>query len=95
MGETHKLIDKVKNPYHITFIAEKLQQSTVVEIRKCCGQIVNPNGKKNLYELYIKDKSLFNKIIDIIQKNKIEDFTVGRATLEDLFLELTGKRIEE
>lgn len=95
MGETHKLIEKVQNPYRITFYAEKLSPKVLKEIKKCCGQLTMPNGKNNYYELAVKEKSLFNKIIDIIQKNKIEDFTVGRATLEDLFLELTGKRIEE
>lgn len=95
MGETHKLIDKVKNPYRVTFYADKIAPTVLKSIKFCCGQVKNPNGKNNYYELEIKDKKLFNQILDIIQKNKIEDFTVGRATLEDLFLELTGKRIEE
>ena len=95
MGEVHSLIEKVNNPYHATFLAEKLKQSVIDEIKKCCGQLVNPNGKKNYYELYVKDKIVFNKVIDIIQREKIEDFTIGRASLEDLFLELTGKIIEE
>jgi len=95
MGETHKLIDRVKNPYRVTFHTEKLAPKIMKEIKNCCGQVTNPNGKNNYYELQIKDKKLFNQILDIIQKNKIEDFTVGRATLEDLFLEMTGKMIEE
>jgi len=95
MGETHKLIDKVKNPYRVTFFTENLAPKILKEIKSCCGQVASPNGKNNYYELEIKDKKLFNQILDIIQKNKIEDFTVGRATLEDLFLELTGKTIEE
>lgn len=95
MGETHKLIEKVKNPYHVTFYAENLSSNVMKEIRSCCGELINPNGKNGYYEFHIKDKSLFNKIIAIIQKNKIEDFTVGRASLEDLFLELTGKTISE
>ena len=95
MGETHKLIDKVKNPYRVTFYTENLALKILKEIKACCGEVSKPNGKNNYYELEIKDKKLFNQILDIIQKNKIEDFTVGRATLEDLFLELTGKRIEE
>lgn len=95
MGETHKLIEKVKNPYRVTFYADKINPAVLKAIKSCCGQVINPNGKNNYYELEIKDKKLFNQILDIIQKNKIEDFTVGRATLEDLFLELTGKTIEE
>lgn len=95
MGDVHSLIEKVKNPYHATFLADRLKKSVIDEIKQCCGQLINPNGKNNYYELYVKNKSMFNKIINIIQREKIEDFTIGRASLEDLFLELTGKTIEE
>lgn len=95
MGETHKLIEKVKNPYRVTFYTESLAPKIMKEIHACCGAVSNPTGKNNYYELEIHDKKLFNQILDIIQRNKIEDFTVGRATLEDLFLELTGKVIAE
>jgi len=43
----------------------------------------------------LKSQSLLNSAISIIHKFSPESLTVGRSTLEDLFIELTGKRIEE
>jgi len=94
MGETHKLIEETKIPYKISFILSK-PDGPEVEILKKFGQLENLAGKSNHYEMHLKTQEAVNKSIEIIQKLNPESLTVGRASLEDLFVELTGKNIEE
>jgi len=94
MGETHKLIEGTKNPYKISFITEKLSQDQYGNLAKL-GQIENLAGKSNHFEMHLKTQVNLNKAVDIIQKQNPESLTVGRASLEDLFIELTGRAIKE
>jgi hypothetical protein len=43
--------------------------------------------------MHLKSQENVNKSVLIIQKLNPESLTVGRASLEDLFIELTGKTI--
>lgn len=94
IGETHKLIESTKNPYKISFIVPEATDKKIVELAKL-GKIDNLAGKSNHFEMHLKSQTNVNKAVDIIQKMNVESLTVGRASLEDLFIELTGKRIEE
>ncbi|MFA6963494.1 MAG: ABC transporter ATP-binding protein [Patescibacteria group bacterium] len=94
MGETHKLIEATKTPYKISFILSKPDGKEIDEIAKF-GKLENLAGKSNHYEMHLKTQDAVNKSINIIQKLNPESLTVGRASLEDLFVELTGKNIEE
>ena len=94
MDQTHKLILGIHNPFKITFYAPK---ATDTEIKKISilGEIKNLAGKSNHFEMRLANQADVNKAINLIQKLDPESLTVGRASLEDLFIELTGKKIEE
>jgi len=94
MGETHLLIEGTQNPYKISFIASKVSQAQYGELASL-GNIENLAGKSNHFEMHLKSQKNVNKAVDLIQKLSPESLTVGRASLEDLFVELTGRMIEE
>jgi len=93
-GDTHKLIDKTKNPFKITFFVQKISDKTKKELGSL-GELTNLLGKSNHFILDLKTQTNLNKALKIIQPLDPESLTVGRATLEDLFIELTGKTIGE
>lgn len=93
-GQTHKLIDGTKNPYKISFVLAK-PQGDAVEKLKSLGSLENLAGKSDHFEMHLKTQEKVNGAIEIIHKLNPESLTVGRASLEDLFIELTGKNIEE
>jgi len=93
IGETHKLIEETRNPFKISFILAKPSEKEIEALGKL-GEIQNLAGKSNHFEMHLKTQGNVNKSIDIIQKLSPESLTVGRASLEDLFVELTGKRME-
>ena len=91
-GQTHKLIEGTKTPFKISFIVASLSQKIFGELAKL-GVIENLAGKSNHFEMHLKTQADLSRAVDIIQKLKPESLTVGRASLEDLFVELTGKAI--
>ena len=94
MDDTHKLVENTKNPFKISFYSDKLTETANKSLAKL-GDIKNIAGKSHFYEMNLKSQDNLNKAIEIIQKLKPESLTVGRASLEDLFIELTGKTIGE
>lgn len=94
MGETHKLIEGTKNPFKISFILAHPDGPEVESLYKL-GEMANLAGKSNHYEMHLRTQENVNKALEIIQKLNPESLTVGRASLEDLFVELTGKNIED
>jgi len=94
MGETHKLIEGTKNPFKISFLSKAPTPTILADLTKC-GEIKNLAGKSNHFEMHLKSQNEVNSALTLIQKLKPESLTVGRASLEDLFIELTGKRIKE
>jgi ABC-2 type transport system ATP-binding protein len=94
MGETHKLIEQTEKPFKMDFISHKISNSIIEKISKL-GIVDKVLGKSGHYEAKFKNQSDLNVAIGLIQKEDPESFTVGRASLEDLFIELTGKRISE
>jgi len=94
MGDTHKLIEKTKNPYRISFYSTKIGTKTEATLSKL-GNLVNLLGKSNHFEMKFATQTNLNKALLIIQKATPESLIVGRASLEDLFIELTGKAMGE
>jgi ABC-2 type transport system ATP-binding protein len=94
MDETHKLIEQAKFPFTITFIDKQIDEKNLAELKKL-AEIENVFGKESKYTLKIKNQASLNAALKIVQSIAPESLTVGRATLEDLFIELTGKQIEE
>jgi len=93
MDQTHKLISETKTPYKISFILSKINAPLVDKLKKF-GSIINLAGKSNHFEMHLKSQTAVNGAIALVNKADPESFTVGRASLEDLFIELTGKKIE-
>jgi ABC-2 type transport system ATP-binding protein len=94
MDETHKLIESAENPFVIKFIAKNINKETFKKISSL-GEMANLFGKKNQFELRLKKQQDVNKALEFVQKLNPEKITVGNATLEDVFIELTGRTILE
>lgn len=94
MGETHELVEKAKNPYKINFIAKTIDKKTELALSKI-GEMKMVAGKKGNFEIQLKTQNDVNKALSALSKIKPESLTVGRATLEDLFVELTGHGVED
>jgi len=94
MGETHSLIEHLKKPYTISFKAERVNEKILTDLRKL-GDVKKESGKTNAYEINLQTQKEVNGALESLFKIKPECLDVGRATLEDVFIELTGKNIEE
>lgn len=94
IGETHKLIEHTDSPFKMNFVAPKINQKIINQVSQI-GKVETIVGKSGHYESKFKKQSDLNKALGIIQKEDPESLTIGRASLEDLFIELTGKRIGE
>ena len=94
IDETHKLIENAENPYVIKFIAKDVNKETFEKI-SALGEMTNLFGKKSQFELRLKKQKDVNKALVFVQKLNPEKITVGNATLEDVFIELTGRTILE
>lgn len=92
MGETHKLIEGTKNPFKVEFISSKLSKTDLSDLGTI-GQLTNIAGKEYLFELKLKTQKDLNNAIKIIQNRTPDSLNVSRASLEDLFIELTGKAL--
>ncbi|MCX6806585.1 MAG: ABC transporter ATP-binding protein [Candidatus Berkelbacteria bacterium] len=99
MDKTHELIGKAKHPYKIEFILEKDNPKFTQDLEQKCAidknDVKKLPGKTAHYEMKLHTQSNLNKAVGMIQKQNPESLTVGQTTLEDLFIELTGKSIEE
>lgn len=94
MGNTHTLIEHAKNPFNINFYSEKVP-SNIQESLSKLGILKNLAGKSSHFEMELRTQANVNSALQIIHKLNPESLTVGKATLEDLFIELTGKNIGE
>ncbi len=94
MGDTHKLIDQAKYPYTVSFIKEGMPKSQIQKLEKL-SLVENLFGKNNHFIVRIAKKENSNSVMKIIESLNPETVTQGRASLEDLFIELTGSKIEE
>jgi len=93
IGETHKLIEQVKFPFKIDFVIQSISLKRKKELSKY-GEVINMH-RGNHHQLLIKHKKDLNSALAKVQKMKPESFSVVQASLEDLFIELTGKTITE
>lgn len=94
IDETHKLIEKIEYPYTINFSVSEIKTDLFQKLMKF-GEVRNTLAKKHRFELKIKDQKSLNGAVKVINQMEPLTLTVGRATLEDVFIELTGKTIGE
>lgn len=94
IGPPYRLIEQLDYPYRINFLDKNIDQNTLDQLAKF-GQISRSSLDKDQYLLKIRKRSYINQALEIVQRAKAEDFVIEKASLEDLFIKLTGKRIED
>lgn len=94
IGTTHKLVEKMENPFKMSFLVKGANPKIISEITNL-GAVNNMAGKIGLFEARFDSQSKLNRALDLVSKLDPDGLTVGRASLEDLFIELTGKAIGE
>jgi len=99
IDKPHNLVAHAKHPFKIEFIMKKENDKVLEKLKSECAlgdsDVKRMPGKTAHFEIRIATQSNSNKAIGILQKEDPESLTVGRATLEDVFIELTGKEIME
>lgn len=94
IDQTHQLIESAKIPYKISFISPKVSDAILQKLKKL-GEVENIAGKSTHFEIHLTTQAKVNSAIKIIQALEPESLTVGRASLEDVFVELTGHKIAD
>jgi ABC-2 type transport system ATP-binding protein len=94
IGPTYELIKKVHFPYNVELVLLKNQSNDLKKFAKF-GKVNKDHIKENFFEIHVQNQENLDKILDLIKEVKPEDFQIRKASLEDLFIELTGKKIEE
>ena len=99
IGETNQLLERTSFPFRINFIVGKKrlsgeQKLIIAKIEKF-GELSNVSDEIQSYELCLDNKKGLRIALQTVQKLNPESFTVSKARLEDLFIELTGKKIEQ
>jgi len=94
IDETHKLIAMAKTPFKLEFYAPKLKTDELAKLNmiSTVNELV---GKSHYYEMGLKSQPDVDAAVKLLQIGSPESFTVGKASLEDVFIELTGKKIAE
>ncbi|MDD5693259.1 MAG: ABC transporter ATP-binding protein [Patescibacteria group bacterium] len=93
IDETHELIKHAKHPIKVKFVTKGLKKD--LEKFSVFGELDYVAGKEYHYELVLNKKSDLNKVLKEIDKYNPIDLTVSKASLEDVFIELTGRNIME
>ena len=94
LDTTEGLIAKAGHGLRISFSTAKLSAAARKKLESV-GTVREVPEKKNAYELVLKDRKHLSSAISSIQALEPELFTVREPTLDDAFIELTGKQIEE
>lgn len=93
LDQTHKLVENAKNPHKISFVSD-LDSVTRAKLTKL-GDLEELGGKSSHFEIALSDKANLDKALDLIRRLNPEALTISRASLEDVFVELTGHGIAE
>lgn len=94
VNNTTALLEQAQFPYHIDFEIEKLPTALKEALEKF-GDFHALSGKSHFYEVSLPTKAALNPTLDLIRKADPVSFAVRRASLEDVFIELTGHHIGE
>lgn len=94
MGEPHQLIKELPEAYRLTCVIRE----KIAKVRSdlgVLGTVKSVAGKDYLIEAAFATAEKLNQALRLIVPLDPEDLIVRRATLEDLFVHLTGKNIKE
>ncbi len=92
IGKTHELVNEMPYPYKASIVLNE-QNKDKINLFSKFGEVQEKQGKKNYFSIRIKSQKDLDDVMVLIQKIKPEDFKVSKASLEDLFILLTGKTI--
>jgi len=90
--KTNNLIKKADYPYSVSFESDK-DENKIIKALIDFGKLSQP-GKKNHYVLKMKDSGKLGKVIDVVKTFAPIGLAIRPASLEDVFIELTGRTIE-
>ena len=93
INETHKLIEKAENPFKVKFLVKKISRVAFSKLVKL-GEMQNIVSKQTEFELKCQNQDKLNQALKIINLLSPLQLSVSRATLEDVFIQMTGKTIE-
>ncbi len=95
IAEPKKLISDLSHTTQVSFLtSEELPRTIWDEISESIEKVYNTHPK---VVLEIKNLGVVGKIVEILQQRKIvfSGFVVRTASLEDVYLDLTGKEYEQ
>jgi len=94
IGKTFKLIRDVECPYRISFIDSTISEQTKKNLSKF-GLLEEQPGKDDSYLIKLKTQKRMSKALKELMSTNPESFEVSQASLEDLFIQLTGKEYNQ
>lgn len=92
-GKTSELVERAKYPYTIRFEPTQAIETTLHSLEKVAT--INSLISKGTYEARLETAKNLDTALDCIRASKPEGLQVRPASLEDVFVELTGKNIRE
>ncbi|MBM2820900.1 MAG: transporter-like protein, antibiotic transport system ATP-binding protein [Candidatus Berkelbacteria bacterium] len=99
IDKPHKLVESLDNPFKVEFVLQENNPALLENIMRLCNarecDIKTLPGKTAHYEIKLQSQQSLNSALDLVQKEKPESIKVGSATLEDAFIGLTGKSIQD
>jgi ABC-2 type transport system ATP-binding protein len=93
IGDTDRVVEKVDYPFKIKLATKGLSQEDKRGLSKF-GDL-DPGERENNYVLKLQNKDGLMDALREVEKINPETFTVEKASLEDLFIQLTGREIEK
>ena len=93
LDETHRLVEQASKPFKISFISSK-SDSIIPKLKKL-GHLTELGGKSDHFELTLATQANLHQALDLIHPLNPDALTVSRASLEDVFIEKTGRNIAE
>ncbi len=92
LDKTHKLVEQASKPFKISFISTSPED--ISSKLKKLGQLTELGGKSDHFELTLATQANLHQAIDLIRPLNPDSLTVSRASLEDVFIEKTGRNIK-
>lgn len=93
IGDTDQIIEKVDYPFKIKLSTKGLSQKDKSKLSEFGN--LDPGERKNNFILKLPDKASLINALKEVEKINPETFTVEKASLEDLFIQLTGRKAEK
>jgi len=92
MDKTNQLVERAKYPYRLIFEPTKNAREAQAKLEKI-GTVQEDPQKQTNVEVLLSSQSHLNDALDIVRTTAPIGLVVRPASLEDVFIELTGKRL--